>query len=127
MRTVTNTFRILGVAMMLATLAGCGRSQVHGQCPAGTTLCDCELDGTCHWCGDDSCNSLEDCNSCPQDCTCEKCGDGQCGSGESCSSCPDDCGTCPVQCGDGQCEAPSETCSNCPSDCGKCPATCGDG
>jgi hypothetical protein len=47
------------------------------------------------YCGDETCNSQETCNTCPSDCgMCSYCGDGTCDNNETCSSCSTDCGRC---------------------------------
>lgn len=50
------------------------------------------------------------------------CGDNNCDSQEQCWTCPQDCGACPppVTCPNGTCNA-GEHCANCPADCGACP------
>lgn len=78
-------------------------------------------------CGDNVCDSTEDCANCEADCdVCPAtCGDDFCDDTEDCSSCESDCGACPAACGDAVCDI-SETCMDCESDCGVCPPVCGD-
>jgi secreted trypsin-like serine protease len=75
------------------------------------------------FCGDDTCDTDEDCSNCATDCgACPAvCGDGSCDANEDCNSCATDCGDCPF-CGDGSCDA-NEDCDSCSADCGACP-TC---
>ena len=49
------------------------------------------------------------------------CGDDTCNSNEQCWTCPQDCGACPppVTCPNAVCDA-GEHCANCPADCGAC-------
>lgn len=90
------------------------------------------------FCGDASCNGVENCSTCEADCgICPEeqqplpvCGDGTCNGLENCSTCEADCGTCPIpepSCGDGSCNG-LESCLSCSDDCGSCPAVpvCGD-
>ena len=77
------------------------------------------------YCGDDSCDSDENCSVCEEDCgMCEPetyCGDGICNGDEDCSTCSEDCGSCSSRpyCGDGICNS-GETCLTCAVDCGSC-------
>ena len=81
------------------------------------------------FCGDNSCNNGETCETCAAYCgACPVdpfCGDGNCDAGEDCGNCEADCGACPVDpfCGDGNCDA-GEDCASCEADCGIC-QTCG--
>ena len=126
------TFAVMALLLLPAALYlhGCGRTTMSGYCPAGSTMCECDVAGDCTWCGNLLCDGQESCTTCPGDCgKCNAaCGDGTCDPGETCSSCSADCGKCPDKCGDGKCDkAAGEDCKACPKDCGKCPATCGDG
>jgi hypothetical protein len=50
-----------------------------------------------------------------------RCGDGVCEAVETCRDCPADCPTgspaCLIECGDFECDAPTETVASCPGDC----------
>jgi len=89
--------------------------------------CDGYIDEDCPYCGDDTCDSDEDCESCESDCgPCGPvCGDGTCDSDEDVDSCPEDCHPGP-SCGDGTCDS-DEDCESCENDCGPCGPVCGDG
>jgi hypothetical protein len=66
-------------------------------------------------CGNDICETGEDCLTC-SDCQCAPvCGDGICDSSEGCTGCPLDCGACPI-CGDGVCNG-TDSVATCPGDC----------
>lgn len=112
-----------------AYLASCYQSVCPGTC--GDGVCDGDEDHTncpedCSECGNDICESDETIDSCPNDCA-EGCGDGYCDVNETCDSCPHDCGTCPITCGDGNCDpALGESCATCPSDCECGTATCSE-
>jgi len=86
----------------------------------------CRMDCDCGaLCGDEKCQSPEDCETCPGDCgACTVCGNQICETTgtppESCQTCDIDCGRCKV-CGDKICEL-DENCNTCPADCGICPA-----
>jgi hypothetical protein len=85
------------------------------------------------FCGDNTCDNNETCDSCQTDCgVCINetfCGDNTCDNNETCNSCQTDCGVCPVEsfCGDNTCDN-NETCNSCQADCGACPPEpfCGD-
>lgn len=110
----------------------CGDGRcISGECSGGCTV-DCFIEDCC---GIEGCNTLigEDCSSCPGDCgicpSTHVCGNNVCESEENCYDCPKDCKcaegeycsaeekTCvkPV-CGDGRCE-PYENSMNCCLDC----------
>lgn len=75
-------------------------------------------------CGDDICDTGENCNICPGDCKpCSECGDNICHDDETCLTCETDCGSCR---GNGLCD-PGETCNSVPEECGQCVPMCGDG
>ncbi len=81
----------------------------------------CKLD--CQWCGDEYCQTGEDCSSCSQDCgKCNSgsyCGDGICTPKKCSSGCRRDCSY--SECENGICESEKgENCVNSPNDC-KCP------
>ncbi|MBW2527255.1 MAG: hypothetical protein JRI23_23945 [Deltaproteobacteria bacterium] len=80
------------------------------------------------YCGNQSCDAGEDCETCPSDCgaCAETCGNAACDPDETCVSCPADCGTCPPVCGNGTCES-GEDCASCAADCGACGPVCGNG
>jgi uncharacterized protein YkwD len=83
------------------------------------------------FCGNLTCDPMEDCFSCSTDCGfCEvACGDGSCQMGvEDCTSCPDDCGPCVPVCGDGVCGVDGgEICTTCDADCNNQDQICGNG
>jgi len=104
----------------------------------GALPCEGESPPPAPFCGDGSCNGVENCSACEADCgICPEeqqplpvCGDGSCNGLENCSTCIVDCGSCPVVifCGDGTCNN-NENCTTCSSDCGSCPVPepfCGD-
>ena len=115
----------------------CGKMCVAN---VGPTCNGCSCEATV--CASDSycCKSAWD-STCVSECAtasgdkCPKvtCGDGVCSGSETCSSCKGDCGACPIKCGDGKCDAPTETKDNCPDDCaaascnGKCGGSAGSG
>lgn len=75
-------------------------------------------------------------SNCPSAGSTSVCGNNICNSDENCSTCSSDCGLCSSisspYCGDGICRgSPFETCTSCSSDCGSCPIIntnkCGDG
>ena len=94
-----------------------------------TCLSDCR-DDQCYWCGNGTCDPIEDAASCPGDCDGETsddgklCGDEICQGHESAETCPQDCGDGKL-CGDGVCQG-HESAEACPQDCGD-GKLCGDG
>lgn len=112
-----------------AFLASCYQSVCPGTC--GDGVCDGNEDHAtcpedCSECGNDICEADETAGSCPDDCL-VGCGDDTCDETETCESCPADCGSCPMTCGDGDCDpVMGESCATCPADCTCGTATCSE-
>jgi hypothetical protein len=140
-----------------STATYCGDNQCdNGEDCSGCTS-DCGACPAIKKLNGESCTEASECdggycvhNACRSSAT--YCGDNQCDSGEDCSGCSNDCGACSVEkklngescaeasecdggycvhntcrsaatyCGDNQCDS-GEDCANCVGDCGDCPVT----